>query len=83
MDSAKRAWIALVVTIITALSAASAGAQQSTPSAQLNPNWCSSAPPSPPPPQFEHKPGAMGSGQANLHECPQGRQGMRGHLSNR
>ncbi len=57
MDSAKRAWIALVVTIITALSAASAGAQQPTPSAPLNPNWCSSAPASPPPPLFEHKPG--------------------------
>ena len=57
MNSAKRAWIALVVTIITALSAAGAGAQQPTPSAPLNPNWCSSAPASPPPPQFEHKPG--------------------------
>src|SRR6266404_2539809 len=57
MNSAKRAWIALVLTIFTALSAAIAGAQQPTPSAPLNPNWCSRAPASPPPPQFEHKPG--------------------------
>ena len=57
MNSAKRACIALVVAIFTALSAARAGAQQATPSAPLNPNWCSQAPSSPPPPQFEHKPG--------------------------
>src|SRR5260370_30515280 len=75
MNSAKRAWIALVVTIITALSAASAGAQQPTPSAPLNPNWCSSAPASPPPPLFEHKPGQWAAYRQMCMNVPKANKG--------
>ncbi len=57
MDIAKRVRMAAVAVIVTALFAASASAQQPTPSSPLNPNWCSSAPASPPPPQFEQRPG--------------------------
>jgi hypothetical protein len=39
------------------LMASSASAQQSTPTAPLNPHWCSDVPASPPPPNLEHHSG--------------------------
>ena len=57
--------IVIVVTLVAALMGASASAQQPasatpqpTPAALRNPNWCSQVPASPPPPYFEHHPGA-------------------------
>jgi hypothetical protein len=58
MKVAKAMAIVIVVAIGAALVAASANAQQPTPAAPLNPNWCSDVPASPPPPYFEHSPGA-------------------------
>ncbi len=49
--------MAVVLVMATSLSATHGVAQQPTPSAPVNPNWCSSVPASPAPPQFEHKPG--------------------------
>jgi hypothetical protein len=83
MNSARQAWIPLVVTIITALSAACAGAQQPTPSAPLNPNWCSSAPPSPPPPQFEHKPGQWAAARQICMNVRKGDKGCEDICQNR
>jgi hypothetical protein len=50
----RRAALAL---ISLCLMVSSAGAQQSTPAAPLNPQWCSGVPASPPPPNLEHHPG--------------------------
>ena len=57
MNTAERGWVVAVAIMVTALSAANAAAQQPTPSSPVNPSWCSSAPASPPPPQFEQHPG--------------------------
>ena len=65
MTVVKAKAIVIVVTLVAALMGASASAQQPasatpqpTPAALRNPNWCSQVPASPPPPYFEHHPGA-------------------------
>ena len=57
MNSVKRAGIAVIVALVTVLSASRVGAQQPTLLPPLNPNWCSAVPASPPPPRFEHHTG--------------------------
>src|SRR5260370_23309066 len=65
MKFVKATAIVVFVAIGSALLVANAEAQlppaatpQATPAALLNPNWCSDVPASPPPPYFEHHPGA-------------------------
>jgi hypothetical protein len=59
------------------LMVASASAEQPTPAALLNPQWCSGVPSSPPPPNLEHRPGdwaelrkrCMNTGPDRSHLC--------------
>jgi hypothetical protein len=64
MNFVKAAAIAIFIAIGSALMVANAEAQlppaatpQATPAALLNPNWCSDVPASPPPPNFDYRPG--------------------------
>jgi hypothetical protein len=57
MNFVKTNAVVIVVTLVAALMGANASAQQPTPAALLNPNWCSDVPASPPPPNLEQHPG--------------------------
>jgi hypothetical protein len=74
MNTRRAAALALVGSY---LMVSSAGAQQPTPAAPLNPQWCSGMPASPPPPNLEHRPGdwavlrkrCMNTGPDRSHLC--------------
>jgi hypothetical protein len=61
MKVVKSIAIVIVFAMVAAFMGANASAQQATAAptaAPRNPNWCSDVPASPPPPNFEHSPGA-------------------------
>ena len=64
----------IVVAIAGPLMASSADAQQPTPAAPVNPNWCSEVPASPAPPEFERR---FGSWDAIRKSCSSGLEDIR------